>query len=92
MMYLVASVVVSVFHAIDPAIGPAIDRSCTKPVSLSHCDCSVLVVSVRLAEIERLLVLHHMKSVPFPDDQFSSRDGDTKAYSTCVFNASLRSR
>ena len=41
MMYLVASVVVSVFHAIDPAIGPAIDRSCTKPVSLSHCDCSV---------------------------------------------------
>ena len=82
----------SIDPSINTAIDPAIDRSCTEPVSLSHFDCSVLVVSAQLAEIERLLLVHHMNSVPFPDDPLSSCDGDNKAYHSRVFSAPPRSR
>jgi hypothetical protein len=76
------------------AIEPAITGVAEPQMSLAHFDNTMIAVTARLAEIERLLVANHMNSVPFTDDPIPFREHitDTRTYRTRVFNAPPRSR
>lgn len=76
------------------AIEPAITGVAEPQMSLAHFDNTMIAMTARLAEIERLLVATHMNSVPFTDDPIPFREHitDTRTYRTRVFNAPPRSR